>query len=178
LKKLTTSCDATIRWRAFELRPAGSLPLPPEYRARIEAGRPRLNALACEQYGVELNPGPFGINSWPALVGSKYAEAQGRGPAYHEAVFAAYWQHARAIDDPQVLAAIASEVGLDPAAFLAALDDSTFQDAVSADVAEAQAYGLTGVPAHIFNGRYLVVGAQPYDVLQRICAQLAAEEPA
>jgi len=178
LKKLTTSCDATIRWRAFELRPAGSPPLPPEYRARIEAGRPRLKALARDQYGVELNPGPFGINSRTALVGAKYAEAQELGPAYHEAVFAAYWQHARAIDDPQVLVTIASEVGLDPAAFVAALDNSTFQDAVSADIAEAQAYGLTGVPAHIFNGRYLVVGAQPYDVLQRICAQLAVGDPA
>ena len=46
----------------------------PEYRARIEAARPQLYAMAREQYGLELNVGTFGINSQPALVGAKFAE--------------------------------------------------------------------------------------------------------
>jgi predicted DsbA family dithiol-disulfide isomerase len=175
LKKLEQSTDIAIRWRSFELRPAGSPPLPPEYRARIEAGRPRLVALARDQFGVELNQGPFGINSRPALVGAKFAEAHGQGAAYHDAVFRAYWQHARPIDDPRVLTEIAGDVGLDPAAFLAALDAPEFQEAVDSDVAQAHAYGLTGVPAHIFNDRYLVSGAQPYPTLLQVYEQVAGE---
>jgi predicted DsbA family dithiol-disulfide isomerase len=175
LKKLEQSTDIAIRWHSFELRPAGSPPLPPEYRARIEAGRPRLIAMARDQFGVELNQGPFGINSRPALVGAKFAEAHGRGAAYHDAIFLAYWQHARAIDDLRVLAEIAGDVGLDPTAFLAALDAPEFQDAVAADVAQAHAYGLTGVPAHIFNERYLVSGAQPYATLLQVYERVVGE---
>ncbi|MEZ4634513.1 MAG: hypothetical protein R2856_05975 [Caldilineaceae bacterium] len=70
---------------AFELRPKGGPPILPEYRAKIEAGRPQLYATAREQYGVEMNPGPFGLDSRPALIAVKYAEEMGAGNAFHAA---------------------------------------------------------------------------------------------
>src|SRR4051794_32110779 len=94
----------------------------PEYRARIEAGQPQLRAMARQQYGLELNQGPFGIDSRPALIGEQYALTQGRGAAYHDAVADAYWLQAQSIDDREALANIAESVGLERAAFLAALD--------------------------------------------------------
>lgn len=149
--------------------------MPPELRARIEASRPQLYATARDQYGLELNAGPFGIDSRPALVGAKFAEAQGVGAAYHRAVFAAYWQHAADIGDLETLAGIAAGVGLDAVAFCAALVDPALDAAVSADVAQAQAYGLSGVPALVFEGKYLVMGAQPYATLKQAAAQVRAE---
>lgn len=149
--------------------------MPPEYRARIEAATPRLYATAREQYGLALSRGPLGANSRPALVGAKYAEANGAGQAYHAAVFRAYWQQAADIGDLALLADLAAQAGLERAGFLAALDDPASNAAVDVDIAQAQAYGLSGVPAMVFAERYLVVGAQPYPLLRQAVEQVLAE---
>jgi len=149
--------------------------MPPEYRARIEASRPGLYANAREQYGLELNDGPFGIDSRPALIGAKYAEAHGQGHGYHAAVFRAYWQEATDISELATLATIAERLGLERTAFLAALADPALIAAVDADIAQAHAYGLTGVPAMVFADKYLVTGAQPYAVLKQAVEQVRAE---
>lgn len=149
--------------------------MPPEYRQRIQAMQPQLLAMASERYGREINQGPFGIDSRPALIGAKYAESQGRNLAWHEAVMRAYWQEARDIGDRAVLAEIAGSLGLPRDEFLAALDDRAFDAAVQADIDLARAYGLNGVPALVFDNRYLVSGAQPADVLRGLVAQIAAE---
>jgi predicted DsbA family dithiol-disulfide isomerase len=164
-----------VHWRSFELRPKGGPPIPPEYRERIEAMRPQLIAMARERYHREINQGPFGIDSRPALIGAKYAESQGVGNAYHEAVMRAYWQEARDIGDRSVLADIAESVGLPRAEYLAALDDLTYDAQVQADIDIAHAYGLNGVPALVFDNRYSVSGAQPADVLRRVVNQIAAD---
>ncbi len=164
-----------IHWRSFELRPAGAPPIPPEYRARIEASRPQLMQVARERYNRELNPGPFGIDSRPALIGAKFAEQQGVGPAYHDGVMRAYWQAARDISDRAVLTEIAAAAGVERTAFIAALDDPAFDAAVQQDVELARQYGLNGVPALVFDNRYLISGAQPVDVLRRVVDQIAGE---
>jgi predicted DsbA family dithiol-disulfide isomerase len=178
LERLEQSHPVTVQWRSFELRPKGSPPISPEYRARIEAGRPRLYAIAKEHYGLELNQGPFGIDSQPALVAAKYAEQQGVGPAYRAATMRAYWLEAQAIDQLAVLGDIYDAIGLERAALTAALATATLLQAVLADEAQAQAYGLSGVPAMVFSNKYLVSGAQPYDVLVRVVEQVAAENAA
>ena len=150
--------------------------MPREYLARIEATTPRLNKLAREQYGIELNRGPMGIPSRAALIGAKYAEAQGKGPQYHDAVFRAYWQRANNISEVEVLTEIAQAIGLDRGAFLAALNDEQYDAQVEADVEQAYYYGLTGVPALIFGERYLVSGAQPYEVLRQVVEKIETEQ--
>jgi predicted DsbA family dithiol-disulfide isomerase len=172
LKELAQTHDVSIHWRSYELRPAGSPPIPPEYRARIEATRPRLHAMAREQHGIELNEGPFGQNSRPALIGAKYAELQGKGAEYHQAVFDAYWTLARAIESADDLAAIANEIGLDEQAFRAALTDADLEQQVDADIEMARAYGLNGVPAIVFENQYLLSGAQPVTTMRQVCDRL------
>lgn len=176
LEKLVASHGVTVQWHSFELRPKDAPPLPPEYKEKIMAGRPRLYAIARENYGLELNQGPFGINSRPALIGAKYAEAQGVGAAYHDAVMRAYWLEAQSIEDPAVLAALADAVGLARDGFLAALTDPALDQAVLNDIAWAHANGINGVPALVFQSKYLVSGAQPYDVLTKVVDQIQAEE--
>lgn len=157
-----------VIWHAYELRPIGSPPIPPEYLARIKATEPRLNKMAREQYGLELNRGPLGIHSRSALIGAKYAEDVGQGPQYHAAMLRAYWQRANNIEDVDVLAEIAQSIGLERDVFLAALQDERYSAQVDADIDEAYSYGLSGVPALIFGQRYLVSGAQPYEVLRQV----------
>ena len=149
--------------------------MPPEYRARIEAGRPRFAAMAREQYGLAINPGPLGIDSRPALIGEQYAVTQGCGDTYHDAVADAYWLQARSIDNREVLADIAESVGLQRAAFLMALDAPAYAEAANAEIAWAHGNGISGVPALVFDEKYLVVGAQPYPVLEQVLRQCQAE---
>jgi predicted DsbA family dithiol-disulfide isomerase len=175
LERLKQSHDVDIVWRSFELRPKGSPPMPPQYLAKIEATRPRLHKMAREQYGLELNPGPMGLSSRDALIGMKYTEAQGKGAEYHDAVFRAYWQHAQRINDRLILGDIAQSIGLDRQAFLSALDNEDFEREVDEDIEQAYQYGLNGVPALVFAGKYLISGAQPYDVLRQVVEKIEAE---
>lgn len=174
MEKLKQSQAVEVVWHSYELRPPGSPPIPREYLARIEATKPRLIKLAREQYGLELNQGPMGLHSRLALIGAKFAEAQGKGPQYHDAVFRAYWQRANNIGEADVLAEIVQTIGLDREAFVAALRDEQYEAQVEADIEQAYQYGLTGVPALIFGERYLVSGAQPYEVLQQVVEKLQA----
>ena len=164
-----------VHWRSFELRPTDAPPISAEKRAAIESARPRVYAVAREQYGLEMNPGPFGFDSRPALVGAKFAEAQGVGPAYHRRVMNGYWAEARDIEQVETLAALAAEVGLARQAFVNALAEPAYERAVLADVAEAQQSGIHGVPALVFVDKYLVSGAQPFDVLKGAVEQVAGE---
>lgn len=174
LNALTQSHDVEVHWRSYELRPAGSPPMDPQYMEYIEAvSRPRFNAMMQELHGITPNPGPFGILTRAALIVDKYAEAHGKGAAFHDAAFRAYWQEARDISDHAVLRDLAVSVGLDGDAAIAALSDPTYERQVLQDIQQAQQFGLSGVPALIFNNKYLVSGAQPLDVLRQITEQVA-----
>ena len=175
LEKLESSHRVEVHWRSYELRPKGSPPMPAEYRQQIEANRPRLESIAREQFGLELHQGPFGIDSRPALAGAKYAEMQGAGRAYHHALMHAYWSEGQDIGDRAVLADLATGVGLDRDAYLAALDAPDYDEQVQADIEQAQQFGISSVPAMVFVDRYLVSGAQPYPVLVQATEQVQSE---
>jgi predicted DsbA family dithiol-disulfide isomerase len=134
------------------------------------------NKRAREQYGLDINSGPFGINSRHALVAEKFAESQGKSEAFQRAVMDAYWQQARSIEDTNVLKEIAEQVGLDTKNFEAVLIDPTYDAEVSADIDLARKYRLDAVPALVFAEKYLVVGAQPYDTLKQVIEEIQEEE--
>ena len=130
MEQLTHSHAVEIHWHSYELRPKGAPPISPEYLARIQEGRPRLYATARENYGLELKPGPFGIDTRPALIGAKYAEAQNLGAAYHDRIMQAYWQQEAKLDDLEQLTTLAQDAGLDRQEFQAALSDPTYDHRV------------------------------------------------
>ncbi|WP_129337508.1 DsbA family oxidoreductase [Cellulomonas endophytica] len=88
------------------------------------------------------------------------AAAEGHGDAMVERLFRAYFSEGRGIGTVEDLVALAAEVGLDADAVRAALTQRRFADAVQADLAQAQAFGITGVPFAVVDGRYGVSGAQ------------------
>jgi predicted DsbA family dithiol-disulfide isomerase len=175
LEQLQRNCDVTVRWHSFQLHPPGSPPIPAAHRARIEASRPLFERQARERYGLEIHAGPFETDSRPALIAEKFAEAQGKEAEFHQAVMAAYWQQARSIDDLRVLQELAEQVGLDTSNFPEILSEPAYEAEVERDLWQAQEYGLDGVPALIFANKYLVMGAQPYNVLKQIVERVQAE---
>lgn len=176
LHQLRETHDIAVRWRSFELRPAGSPPMTEAERQQIETvGQPRFERMMYEMHGIEIVRGEIGINSRDALVGEKVAGAYGVGAAYHELVTRAYWHEAKDISDRALLRRIAETVGIDGEEFVTALDDATFDEMVNQDVALAAQIGLTGVPAMIFAGKYLVSGAQTVEVLRQVAEKVAAD---
>jgi predicted DsbA family dithiol-disulfide isomerase len=175
LAELERTQEINLQWHSYELRPKDGPPIAPEYRAKIEAGRPQLYATAREQYGVELNPGPFGVDSRPALTAVKVAEAEGKGNEFHQAVLDAYWLEAQNIEDVDVLAELAHSVGLDADTLRAALDEPQYAELVDEDINLARMYGLQGVPALVLDQKYLIPGAVPYPTLRQAVEQIQAE---
>lgn len=97
------------------------------------------------------------------------------GPALQgtlkEALLAAYFLDARDVGDHDVLAEVAVATGLDEARVREVLAGSEYADAVAADVAQARAYGATGVPFFVVDRSYGVSGAQPAEVLAQVLDQ-------
>ena len=181
LDSLRQSGAVSVEFRAYELRPAEASATTPEEleqrRAYLARGWPRVQKIALDSFGLDLRRGEGdGQHSTRlAHVGAKYAHEQGRGEAYHRAVFRAHWQELRDIASPDVLAEIALGLGLDPAGFRLALESEEYLQAVYADEYWAYQQGLQGVPAFIFGDRYLVSGAQPPEVLAQIVDKCIAE---
>ena len=63
-----------------------------------------------------------------------------------------------------MLRKVAVDVGLDPARVDEVLASDEYLDAVHADIAQARAYGATGVPFFVVDQKYGVSGAQPTEV--------------
>lgn len=176
VERLQKTHDIDVTWHSYELRPQGSPPMTAEKLQMIEQTKPRLWQMARDQYGVEMNQGKFMIDSRPALIGAKYAEELGKGDAYHQAVMSAYWEHARDIEDLDTLAEIAVSVGLNREAYLASLTQHDYEALVDTDILVAQQMELNGVPALLFEHKYLIPGAQPYEELVKAVAYVQQRE--
>ncbi|WP_182526108.1 DsbA family oxidoreductase [Nocardioides dongkuii] len=92
-----------------------------------------------------------------------------------EELLAAYFTRAQDIGDHAVLIATATDAGLDPDRAADVLGSEEHADAVAADIAQARAYGATGVPFFVVDQRYGVSGAQPSEVFSRLLDQAWAE---
>ena len=73
------------------------------------------------------------------------------------------------VSDHSALRALSTQVGLPEAEVDAVLRSDRYSDAVRADEAQARAYGISGVPFFVVDGRYGISGAQAADdVLQTL----------
>ena len=95
--------------------------------------------------------------------------------ALKEALLSAYFEQARNVGDDDVLTEVAVAVGLDEARVREVLASDEFADAVEADVAQARAYGASGVPFFVVDAKYGVSGAQPAAVFGQVLEQAWAE---
>ncbi|HET7577711.1 MAG TPA: DsbA family protein [Bacillales bacterium] len=165
LDQLAKEKGIEVEWKAFELRPEGQEipPKSPEYMERARKGVEQMAA----QYGMDMKFNTKTDHSRHALEGAKYAEAHGKGNAYHDAVFAAQFREERNINDLDVLTEIAGDLGLVQEDFRKALEERTYQDAVLQDVAEAHSLGITGIPCFV-SGNRGVMGAQTYEALEAL----------
>ena len=160
-----------IQWRAFPLHPEipeEGLTLEELFAGRsvdMDAMRLRLKKVA-EELGLPLGNRKMTFNSRLAQELAKWAETQGKGDEFHEAVFRAYFVEGRNIGKVDELADLAKSVGLSEQEAKKVLQLRTFRKAVDSDWSQARAMGISAVPTFVLNNG-TVVGAQPYEVLEQ-----------
>jgi len=165
--------DVEVLWRSFQLDPnapdSRQLTESPDELLAKKMGRPleqvramqaQVTSIAASvglQYRLDLTrPG----NTFDAHRLLHLALEHGLQDPLKERFDAATFTEGLSVSDPDELTRLAVEVGLDEARVRQVLDSDEFADAVRADESQARAYGISGVPFFVIDGRYGVSGAQ------------------
>jgi len=110
------------------------------------------------------------------------ARDRGRQHAVLERLYRAFFTEQRSIFDHASLIELAVEAGLDGDEVARALREEAYAKAVEADIEEARAIRVNGVPFFLIDGRYAVSGAQQSAVfaeaLSRAWADASQPAPA
>lgn len=172
----------TVSWRAFELRPDPVPTLDPggEY---LRSTWERAVYPMAEERGMKLKLPPVQPRSRLALRAHRIAADAGLGEPMRRAIFEAFFQRGLDIGEPEVLAEVASRVGVDAGRMRERLAGDDALDAVLSDQHEAEALGIRGVPAMLVRtgrilttaggpGALLLSGAQPLPVVRRAIERL------
>ncbi|WP_395110741.1 DsbA family oxidoreductase [Actinomadura sp. SCN-SB] len=168
-----------VRWRSFELdpnAPTEAVERAPELLQRkygmtaeqAAEANARVTTIAAEVGLTYRLDESWPVNSFDAHRVMHFAADQGVGDAVRERLMTAYTSEGVALGDRETLVAEVTKAGLDEAATWEVLKGDRYADAVRADEREAAEIGVRGVPAFVANGRYLVSGAQPVEVFERL----------
>ena len=105
---------------------------------------------------------------------AKWAETRPGGDAIHDALFRAYFVDGLNITLANTLVEIADQVDLPTDEAREVLDSRRFKEAVDSDWQRSKELGVTGVPTFVAGDR-VVVGAQQYEVLEKLVVEAAAK---
>jgi predicted DsbA family dithiol-disulfide isomerase len=189
--------DAELRWHAFELNP--DMPSEGEDSAahiarkygrtpeQAAAGRAQMRGIA-ERAGysfIYTGPEPEpAARLWNTFAAHKlllWALETAGATAQTKlklALFDAHFQQRRDMSDPEVLIEVAAGTGLDPAAMRQALADPALGERVRADEQAAWDLNISGVPAMLIEGKYLIAGAQEPEVYAKALRGVVSRERA
>ncbi len=110
----------------------------------------------------------FGEDSLRAALAAECAEEQGKFWEMHNRLFARLNEEEKAALSEETLVGYAQELGLETRSFSECLSSQRYFDEVLLDYQAAQTYGLRGTPGFVINGVVYTIGAQPFDVFDRI----------
>ena len=179
---------ARIRWRAYLLNPDTPKGgrnvrehIAAKYGTPVEKGdemRQRLTDMGAELgFTFNFTPESRTFNTELAQQLLRWAGTLGKKHALKMAMFDAQFTDNRIMDDPDVLADIAAQIGLDRAEAAAALADGRYAEAVREEVELWARLGVSGVPTFIFNESQMLTGAQPPEVFEQVMRQVVDAEP-
>ena len=113
-------------------------------------------------------------NSRLAQELAKWAETKGKAEEVTNALFRAYFVDVKNIGKAEVLAKIAEENDLPADEATDVLLSRKYKDAVDEDWRRCASFGVNAVPTFLA-GKYLMVGAQPYEELKRLIEHVLKE---
>lgn len=176
----------TIRWHPFELNPdmpaEGQLlsehivekyQITPE---ESEENRARISALA-EDCGIRIHFTPLSriYNTFKAHQLLHWASNYGRQTELKLALFEAYFTEQENPNSLDVLLESVDRAGLDRDEAELVLKTEQFADVVRAEEHVWLEQGISSVPAFVFNGKYLVSGAQETGTFKQVIHTLIKE---
>ncbi len=166
-----------VAWLPFELHPEAPVDgIPREAyfgRGRSEAMRDHMRSIA-EDVGLKMESRDVIINSRRALGAAEFARAHGKFDEMHQALFKAHWEQTSRLESVDDLVDIGAAIGLDRDELRQALEGERYAPVIDEMRREAESVGINAIPAHIFGGRYLVLGAQPYEAFKQVLEKLTA----
>jgi predicted DsbA family dithiol-disulfide isomerase len=181
IEKLKRDYDLDVRLVHFPLHPdtpAEGITLDALFGGRADdearkARQARMKSLM-DAEGLPYGERTHTYNSRLAQELGKWADTQQGGWAIHEALFKAYFVDGRNISDPAILVQVAQSAGLPAQEASRVLAGRSFSQAVDEDWTMSRSMGVTGVPTFAAAGQG-VVGAQPYEVLERLVRAAGAQ---
>ena len=158
-----------------EGRPVSDLGYAPEQWARMTENIKRMG----EPEGIVFSDRAFTTNSHKALLLAVAAKEEGPEvfEAVNEGLFRAYFTEGRNIGDPQVLRDVAGAAGLPSGRIAQAWSDTIYEERLTDDHASAAGIGITGIPAFIVDGRWIIEGAVPVEMLREAAKRIFAGKP-
>lgn len=107
-----------------------------------------------------------------------HAATEGTQQQLARRLLEAYFSEGRNVGDPEVLADLAAEVGLDRDTAHSVVLSDAYAAEFADDVHLAREIGITGVPFFMLDGKYAISGAQPLEVFNQALATAWAEHSA
>ena len=178
IEKLKANYPVTIRWIHFPLHP--ETPVEGKSLAELFAGRD-IEPMKAHMRGLMAEAGlPYGerthtYNSRLAQELGKWADTQENGESIHDALYRAYFVDNVNLSDTDALLAVAGASGLDTSKAKEVIEKRLFKEQVDEDWQRAHQLGITGVPT-FYQNDLVVVGCQPYEVLERFVKHLLEEK--
>ena len=93
----------------------------------------------------------------------------------HHALFKAHWEGTGKLEEVDDLVRIGESVGLDGDQLRTAIEENRYAGVIDENRRVASSAGIDAIPAHVFGRRYLILGAQPYEVLKQVVERLTAD---
>jgi predicted DsbA family dithiol-disulfide isomerase len=168
--------EVTVIWRSFQLDPSAPTTadgdpldrLVAKYgmsRADAERAQARVTATAATAgLDFHLDRARSG-NTFDAHRLLHHALSAGKQSDLKERLMAAYFAEGEAVGEREVLARLATDVGLEESAVLEVLASDAFAAEVRQDEEEARRLGISGVPFFVIDRTYGISGAQPSEVM-------------
>lgn len=181
-----TGTGAYIRWHPFELNPA----MPAEgqnlrehitekYGATPEQSaqnRAHLQSIGTD-LGIDFRFGDDSriVNTFAAHQLLDWAQEAGLQHPLKLALFDAHFTHQRDVSQHDVLVEVAASVGLDADAAREVLNTASHAGDTRARQQFWTERGISGVPAMVFDGKYLLTGAQGAQTYTQMLQKVMAE---
>lgn len=172
--------DAVITHRAFQLDPSATTEgrrtvdvLAAKYQLDEDGVRQMMGQVtevaAGEGLDYRLLEGMSGNTElahrlllWAQEQGN--AHEQGDAQQLLELLYSAYFEDAKPVFTLDELLPYVTEAGLDPDSARLAMEAGAFTAEVQSDVELARAFGANGVPFFVFDRKFGISGAQPFEV--------------
>ena len=180
LARLSEEFDLRVERRFLEIhpetpaegRPVSELGYPPEQWARMMENLNRMG----KAEGIVFSERTFTTNSHKSLLLAEAAKEEGPDifEALNEGLFRAYFTEGRNIGDLQVLRDVAQAAGVPAGRMEQAWSDAAYEERLARDHAAAAEIGITGIPLFIVDGRWILEGAVPVEMLREVAQKVAA----